>query len=596
MQLFFRSNRTIAKLAAVLCAYGLLGSQLACQNYQFVYEPDAEHQAGHLRFTVAQPSKADLLFVVDNSGSMLSKQAALTNSLTQLLHELSVQDTSYRIGIVSADVYGFLDGCPPANVANPPVLSNSNKKGNQTMGAKGNCSRPEVVLGRPNDGTLGRLMAAFDPHVFDPNSFAGIPETAGSFAPRQALTSLLPTSATTGPVGINGEIGARAVIDHDSVLAEACAACGCGPVCVAGGDCFDQCASPVTNALVQAYFTANINGLGNSGSGWQAGMKAALWAVGVDPDELGGAETALQPQYDLTAPGAPNSYVDALTGGSEAASWVRPDALLGVMFLSDAQDCSMPQTLTQKRQGYENVPDPYGALLDGSICYKKNMQPLFHQPSTIASLLAAKKDNVLARVAVGVIGSLATTGAAPASSNAEGVGADCVLAASAQPPTRCACLTPNPAAANSSDPRWCTLTDNTTGPNLGLATCDGQNSSRYVGLADNFLRRTFESVCRNDGASYGPVLADFARVATRPCFLLQQVRPFTGDPNYLSVERTPQGSTTPEQLTAQPPNATTPGYYYDAQTNQVCLTGLDRLIGDNYDILVFDSSLVNYQR
>jgi hypothetical protein len=40
-----------------------------CQSYDWVYQPNADREGTHLVFKVEQPSKADILFVIDNSGS-----------------------------------------------------------------------------------------------------------------------------------------------------------------------------------------------------------------------------------------------------------------------------------------------------------------------------------------------------------------------------------------------------------------------------------------------------------------------------------------------------------------------------------------------
>ena len=585
------------RLCLLLSLACLVGA--ACQTSHFEYQPDGRHQAGHLRFPVQQPSKADLLFVVDNTGSMATKQAALANSMSQLLAGLAPQSTSYRIGIVSTDIYGFETSCAPGNVLNPRVPSNARalKGGDAAKGAKGNCGRPEVLLARPHDGALGRLIAAYDPKVFDPNNFTNVPtSTPGSFNPHAALISLLPRQVSD----------ARAVIDHDILQAQACTACGCGTGCLLGQICYNECAAPVTQALVQAYFTSNIQGLGTSGFGWPGGMRAAMWAIGVDPDEVNPLSTppisladrakALNPVYNLVAANGPNSFTDPTVQDANATSWVRDDAILAVLFLSDAEDCSMPEDLTQKRSLLEQVPYPTGKTLVGSICSNRTLQPQFHKPSDIASLLSAAKGDVKARVAVGVIGSLSTTGKTAAGANTDAVAADCVIANSAAPPTTCSCLTSNTAASDSNDVGWCSLTQNTQGPNMGLPTCDGQAASRYVNLASDFLRHSYESVCRADAASFGPMLANFARIATRPCFELNAVRPFTGDPNYLAVARTPLNSTITSQLAQQDPLSSSPGYYYDAQTNEICLTGLQRIIGDAYDIFVYDVSVNDFTK
>jgi hypothetical protein len=58
--------------------------------------------------------KVDLLFVIDNSGSMEDEQINLINSFPSFIDEIQAQlaDTDgYHIGVISTDLYEFNDGC-----------------------------------------------------------------------------------------------------------------------------------------------------------------------------------------------------------------------------------------------------------------------------------------------------------------------------------------------------------------------------------------------------------------------------------------------------------------------------------------------------
>lgn len=59
--------------------------------------------------------KVDLLFVIDNSGSMADEQTNLVNSFPAFIDEIQTQlaDTDgYHVGVVSSDAYLFNQGCP----------------------------------------------------------------------------------------------------------------------------------------------------------------------------------------------------------------------------------------------------------------------------------------------------------------------------------------------------------------------------------------------------------------------------------------------------------------------------------------------------
>lgn len=541
-----------------------------------------------MRFVVQTPSKADLLFVIDNSGSMLSKQETLANAVGQLIDSLAPQDTRYRIGITSTDAHGFLQDCN--NNDNPPVASNN--MGDQAMGAKGNyCSGtyPNAALRRPHDATLGRLIAAYDSKSFDPNAY-DLADNPNAFA---ALKRLMPTGVSTSADAnlLLGEAGARWVIDREVITTESCNACGC-TVCKSGDSCYDDCANPVARARVQSYFLANIRGLGNQGFGWEEGLKSAMWAIGINPEESDDA-SALAPSYNITADNGPNTFLNVSDAGAlQQTSWLREDAMLAMLFLSDEQDCSMPKVLMDNRSTYETDPPP-----NGSICYQAKAQAQFHDPNRLIQLTSTLKGVSTSRVAVGLIGGVAPKQSSSSVLDSAGTATDCVLTDAQVPNTQCSCsttLSQESGTGATNDLSWCDYT--TLHQTSGLASCDALSASRYVAFAYGFNRRTFESICRQDENAYGPAMANFARIATQACFDLLGVQPTLKEGAYVTVQRTPQGSEdAPVELTRQPSDSLEAGFYYDAQNNRVCLTGLDRLIGDTYDIFVQQADYTDYR-
>ena len=80
-------------------------------------EPDTGESAGTATSGDNMDSgckKVDLLFVIDNSGSMEDEQINLVNSFPSFIDEIQVQlaDTEgYHIGVISTDIYAFNDGC-----------------------------------------------------------------------------------------------------------------------------------------------------------------------------------------------------------------------------------------------------------------------------------------------------------------------------------------------------------------------------------------------------------------------------------------------------------------------------------------------------
>jgi hypothetical protein len=554
-----------------------------CQGYPFSYQRERDRQGAHLRFEVTQPSLVDILFVVDNSVSMTEEQAAIRTSLDEMLGVLAPKDSHYRIGVTSTDAHGFNEDC--CGAALPPSVSGDSRGNRGVCQRCGACesadpaARCGVALRRPHDGARGRLVAAYDPEVFDVNATDndGAPLYDLASELRPLAQALFPTGVFSG--GGSSLPGVPWVIDRQVIAAEACAACNCSP-CVRSPPrevgCFERCVQPIATTLVAAYFNANVNGLGTSGWGWEEGLKAGLLAVGIDPEETSD-EVALAPAGSLVRPGGANTLsVRGEDGETREEPWARDDAVLALVILTDEEDCSMPAYLMGLASAFEEG----SGKPTGSICYQEEARRDLLRPERMRQLLLKKKETS-SRVAVCMIGGLAQ-GAGGASATA----GDCRNAeveAAASPPTDCSCLT------GAADPGWC---DFTTDPSAAGPTCDALAARRYVDFAAGFDRRTFDSVCRSGRRAFGPALAQCARIATETCFELKELAP--AEPSLLTVERTPgdedvngpASKLLPRVDDAQslpPPGG---GWYYDGARNAVCLTGLDRLVGDVYDIFV----------
>jgi len=592
----------------------IVGIAAGCQSYDFVFQPNSDRQAVHLRFDVQRPSKTDVLFVVDNSVSMGEEQTALTEAFSSLIDQLAPQDTRYRIGITSTDVIGDTQDC-----TGTPIDSAS------SPGAKGNCDDPTIVLRRPHDGALGRLIAAYDKDVFDVvadkyHIYHGRADGNDLTSAEQTLIQkLLPTSATEHPAeyadlfsGFPGFVpreGVRWVIDRQVARLEACLACECVtedpvsglPTCDEEDGCFEGCAKHLAPKLVEAYFRSNINGLGTNGAGYEEGLKAGLLAVGVDPTDPVD-ETAVEPAGDLTLVGRPNSFVGLDDDGVPTAmSWVRPEALLATMFVSDEQDCSMPPSLYFSIDSYEETP-PIGerTFPHGAACYRQDLLGgQFLDTARMARLLITKKGGSQSRAAVGFIGGVRTvTGDG---GTLQATPADCIQDAGGQSSNACECL------AGTTDDRWCCMSrDDRTCPYPeyidGSATipplgqCEALAGSRYVFFASGFSRSVFDSICKAD---FSQTMRDFADKTVVACFeLAPEAIPVGNEARYITVRWTPRElaelGEPPTLLPQREQTATEPGWYYDADQQSICLTGIDRSIGDVYDIYIFKTDFVEF--
>ncbi len=559
----------------VISALALSVLLAGCQVYEFVFMPDTEEQGSWLNFKVETPSRADLLFVVDNSESMAQEQAALASSFTQMLEVLAPQDTSYRIGIVSTDAHGFQVDC--CGVQNPIVQVGTD---NSIDGGRGNCQsclcadgedcftclscEPVVEIDRPHDGTKGRLLAAYDPDVFNLAGWSHLSDELQGLLPQ-----VFPVDTT----------GALAVIDREMLTAKACEACGCTDCEQGVSSCdalFEGCVSDLTSVLVEAHFRSNLAGLGVDGFGWEEGLKSALLAVGLDPEEPDNSE----PGYNLVAPGAPNTIV---VDGQES-SWVRDDAVLAIAFVTDEEDCSMPDNLMELRHQYEENGMPVG-----SICYQRDQKQRFLDIEGMAAQLLNKKGNAESRMTVSLIGGLSASEGDLGWR--EAVGSSCTTLESGEVSTACHCFA-GASAQDYSD--WCQFTP---GPESEQA-CDALAASRYVQFAKSFERRSFSSICQGGDQGFGAALRRFALLATEACFALDGITPVSADPSNIRVKRRAReqsASSTMEELSFVGDSGER-GWYFDERENKICLSQIERRIGDEYSIFVVHAQNVDYSR
>lgn len=557
----------------IITALTLLVTLASCQVYEFVFIPAGEQQGTWLHFTVETPSRADLLFVVDNSESMADEQANLATSFSQMLDVLAPQDTSYRIGIVSTDAHGFQVDC--CGNQNPLIEVGTDRA---IEGARGNCQScacddgadcfscsacvPQVEIARPHDGVKGRLLAAYDPQVYNLDAWAHLSADLQSLLPL-----VFPSDASE----------ALHVIDREMLTDKSCEACGC-PDCAQRSSCeplFEDCVGDLTSVLVEAHFRSNLQGLGVDGFGWEEGIKSAMLAVGLDPEE----PLSLEPAYNLVSADAPNTFAPVTL----SESWIRDDAVLAVAFVTDEEDCSMPTHLMQLRHQYEENGFPVG-----SICYQDDPKQRFLEVNAMASQLLSKKGNAASRMTVSVI-----AGVEPGEGELgwrEASASTCV-AGEGEASSACHCF----AGASAQDyADWCQFTD---GPS-GAPACDALKGSRYLDFANAFERRSFESICQGSDSGFGDALERFALLATEACFTLDGVEPFEKSAANLSVRRRARElvNDSPMEELEYVGETGERGWYYDARENKVCLSKIERRIGDAYSIFIVHSDSVDYTR
>ena len=207
----------------------------------------------------------------------------------------------------------------------------------------------------------------------------------------------------------------------------------------------------------------------------------------------------------------------------------------------------------------------------------------------MANQLLSKKGNAQSRMTVSLIGGLETSTGELGWRDA--FGTSCGIDGSGEATAACHCF----AGASAQDyADWCQFTP---GPEDAPA-CDALPASRYVDFADSFDRRSFSSICNGDDSGFGEALRRFALLATEACFALDGLSPFEQDAANIRVRRRAREQSSGVEMEELDYVGDTGerGWYYDARENKICLSRIERRIGDRYSVLVVHTNDVDYSR
>ncbi len=307
------------------------------------------------------------------------------------------------------------------------------------------------------------------------------------------------------------------------------------------------------NALI-ARFNTVVAGVGTSGSPYEQGMKAARDAV-----------TTVN-----TGVGKPN------------AGFVRPEALLLIIIVSDESDCS-----------YSDDPE-FGltvfvdtSLDVGESCYQF-ADKLIAPAVWGQQILDVKTRQLL--VAVGII-----TGAV-FDANGAAIASECSVGSDGHATNQCSCFEESPLS-------YCKFTQDTSPPPGQVAVCDDAScctslaNARYSQFADFWSAHVKGSVCESD---YSNTMFQLANIAINDCFTVDPP-PADDDPNNISISRRVSGQTAfvpAPMITKTQALANGNGWYYETdpttegkKVHQVCLAGtFHRKLGDTFRVFVLSST------
>ncbi len=427
---------------------GVIVAICACQDYPFTYRPNQRVAATTVREVVVQNSDTDVLFVIDNSGSMLEEQVKLVKNTGLFVGELAASPNIYRIGIVTTNALD--EDIPQQN-----------------------------VLG--TDGGRLRMRRATLAELSDPNPDFGLGQDLGL-----ALPCSIGTSSSTRPY-------LERPNDDDA-------------------DAADQRCRLIKD------FMATVASLGIQGSGREAGLDAAWRALD------------------------PNGDPDVVSNNT---GFLRPDADLAIIFLTDEDDCSYPAAY------HASNPPPW----PNETCYTQ-LANAIDVGTFVDSLASLKADSSgVLKIRAALIGGGAFSG----EGNADFTPSGCLLTASG-PSASCGCW------SSSNDPFFCTLLNGyghtcqdtvgcqtpqngifpycapTPGASCSADRCAALPSTRYSQFLDvlgsqrslgGFPSGTFEdSICQPD---YDQTLINIARnIVIDPCFPLNADEPVL-NPEYVQL-------------------------------------------------------------
>ena len=245
------TRRPGAIVGALLgCALSMVG---ACQGYPFELRVPQSATGSNIEQLVATLTPTDILFVIDDSGSMLDERTELANNIGTFITQLSETSGDFHVGIVTTDV---------------------------------ECNIPERDCTSPTSATSLSCC-------------------------RLVNAGPLPTCQELDTNG-DGEI------DWSS--------CDGGRLrAPKGKSAYWTSPTAAQRATWAADFSSTILDLGCNGSGLESGLEAARRAVNCSV--FG---------YDASQPNrCPSAAMAQLNAG-----FVRPDADLVVIFVSDEDDCS----------------------------------------------------------------------------------------------------------------------------------------------------------------------------------------------------------------------------------------------------------------
>lgn len=540
-----------ARLPHIVLALFATACVLTCQNYPFEIRATQRVQAHKVTQLVATRKATDILFVIDDSGSMLDARTELSNNIQTFIQTLAGSSFDFHVGIVTTDV---------------------------------ECNVPERNCDTSNGGQTS-----------------------------EACCGLVAAAANAGHAMaqcVERDLDGDGKVDWST--------CDGGRLrAPKGKPPFWSPPAPQDANQWAADFSGMILNLGCQGSSLEAGLEAARRAIncsvfGFDPN-----------RPDI----CPSANMAALN-----ANFVRPNADLVVVFVTDEDDCSFLDPSVYLRPADGSDPNAQAAhLCSPQECYAYywsdpatnpggqqpmpslscdhgNTQRAVNPPvpvdanSYIDALVTAKGGDVSKVRAAGILSATANTAAQLAYSATPCSGS--ALGAS----NLCGCWSANAVTGFSTNNFYCQLTSLLTnhiaaapanqktnecsylgsGSSAPQPGCKGMPGTRYVKFLEGVAERREAAQAHTDTLAssiclqkYSDTMVDIVNnIILTSCFALGEAPKSAAD-----IQVSLNGTA----LANVPTNSKNPGWSWVAGSTEICLEGgLRKNLGDQFDIFVVD--------
>ncbi len=291
-----------------------------CQDYPFETREPVQTRAVQITEKITTVTPSDIIFVIDNSGSMVDEINALRRNLTDFFETLSESQNDYRVGFITPDI---------------------------------ECNIPERVCPSLPNGTSQACCARVSINSL-PDCMEGDDDSDGNLDYSNCDGGRFRSADGIGPDGTT-------IVGYDRILER--------PEDLDLEDWLDG-------------VEAAVNSLSCHGSGYEAGLEALRRAVVCSLGEAEREDKGLRtvddngtpddPLDDIITDACPDEKVAQLNAGFlRTGRGTDPMAELVIIFLSDEDDCSFYSDITPYRTLTNNLlaDEQAAKLCSPTECY-----------------------------------------------------------------------------------------------------------------------------------------------------------------------------------------------------------------------------------